>query len=41
MSKKKADPLASRIKKMMQKDEDVGRINAATPSTIGAFDFRF
>jgi hypothetical protein len=32
---KKAHPLAARIKKLMQKDEDVGKIAQATPLLIG------
>ena len=33
---RKAHPLAARIKKMMQADEDVGKIAQATPPMIGA-----
>lgn len=32
---RKAHPLAARIKKMMQTDEDVGKIAQATPVMIG------
>lgn len=32
---RKAHPLAARIKKMMQTDEDVGKISQATPVMIG------
>lgn len=32
---KNAHPLSSRIKKLMQTDEDVGKIAAATPNLIG------
>lgn len=34
---RKGHPLAARIKKMMQTDEDVGKIAQATPVMIGAF----
>jgi hypothetical protein len=34
--KKKGHPLAARIKKMMHKDEDVGKLAAATPVLLGA-----
>jgi hypothetical protein len=33
---RKGHPLAARIKKMMQTDEDVGKIAQATPIMIGA-----
>ena len=33
--KKKFHPLASRIKRVMQTDEDVGKIAQATPHLIG------
>jgi hypothetical protein len=32
---KKANPLAARIKRLMQKDEEVGKIAQATPFLIG------
>jgi hypothetical protein len=32
---RKAHPLAARIKKMMQKDNEVGKISQATPVMIG------
>jgi hypothetical protein len=32
---RKAHPLAARIKKMMQTDDDVGKIAQATPVMIG------
>ena len=32
---KKAHPLAARIKRMMQTDEEVGKIAQATPVMIG------
>jgi hypothetical protein len=32
---KKANPLAARIKRLMQKDQDVGKIAQATPVVIG------
>lgn len=35
MRSKKACPLAARIKKLMQADEDVGKIAQATPVLIG------
>lgn len=34
--KKKGHPLAARVKKMMHKDEDVGKLAAATPVLLGA-----
>lgn len=36
MRAKKICPLATRIKKLMQADEDVGKISQATPVVIGA-----
>ena len=35
MKGRKSCPLASRIKKLMQLDEDVGKISQATPILIG------
>ena len=35
MKSKKSNPLAARIKKVMQADEDVGKIAQATPVLIG------
>jgi hypothetical protein len=37
MKGKKVCPLATRIKKMMQTDDDVGKISQATPVLIGAW----
>lgn len=39
MKGKRGNPLASRIKKVMQADEDVGRIAQATPILIGKLSF--
>jgi hypothetical protein len=36
MGRAKAHPLAARIKKLMQADEDVGKIAQGTPVMIGA-----
>jgi hypothetical protein len=33
--KKKGHPLAARVKKMMHKDEEVGKLAAATPVLLG------
>ena len=37
MKSKKACPLASRIKRLMQKDDDVGKIASASPIMIGTW----
>ena len=37
MKSKKSNPLAARIKKVMQADEDVGKIAQATPVLIGDY----
>jgi hypothetical protein len=36
MKKPRSNPLIARIKRVMQADEDVGKIAAATPFMIGA-----
>ena len=36
MKKRGGHPLAARIKRLMQTDEDVGKIAQATPALIGA-----